>query len=277
MHSPLVVNDKYQAEADLPQGKSSNIVALRASADRLLDEWSSVPALTKMQDDKWSASSGDNKAWDYVVILALSLVVHGIVVQVLKDMPLVKQELVKQEKPPSKVQISFYQPPPPKPVPPPPKPVVQKPPQPKVVPLKKPPKPKVAPKPVQEYVEAPVNTPVADAPPAPVVSAPPPPPPPPKVEKVTQPTAGAGYLNNPPPNYPDIAMERGWDGKVLLKVHVLASGKPDSVNVSKSSGHEVLDDEAVRTVKQWSFVPGKRGDTPIDGWVTVPITFNLQN
>ena len=107
MHSPLVVNDKFEAEADLPQGKRSNIVALRASADRLLDEWSSVPALAKMQDDKWSATSGDNKAWDYVVIIALSLVVHGIVVQVLKDMPLAKQDLVKQENRPQKCRFPF--------------------------------------------------------------------------------------------------------------------------------------------------------------------------
>ncbi len=111
---------------------------------------------------------------------------------------------------------------------------------------------------------------------APVISAPPAPPAPPVEEKVTEPRAGAGYLNNPPPVYPEIAMDRGWEGKVLMKVHVLANGKPDSVSVVKSSGKDVLDDEAVRTVKKWSFVPAMRGTTPIDGWVTVPISFNLQ-
>jgi protein TonB len=57
---------------------------------------------------------------------------------------------------------------------------------------------------------------------------------------------------------------------------VLANGSPDSVSVIKSSDIEVLDDEAVRTVKKWSFVPAMRGKTPVDGWVTVPISFNLQ-
>ena len=71
-------------------------------------------------------------------------------------------------------------------------------------------------------------------------------------------------------------MDNGWEGKVLMKVHVLANGKPDSVSVVKSSGKPVLDSEAVRTVKKWSFVPAKRGETPIDGWVTIPISFNLQ-
>ncbi|WP_157199720.1 energy transducer TonB, partial [Methylomonas koyamae] len=102
------------------------------------------------------------------------------------------------------------------------------------------------------------------APPAPVVE-----------EKITPPTAGADYLHNPPPEYPDIAHERGWEGKVLMKVHVQADGKPDNITVIKTSGQKVLDDAAVKTVSKWSFVPAKRGDTPVAGYVTVPITFNL--
>ena len=49
------------------------------------------------------------------------------------------------------------------------------------------------------------------------------------------------------------------------------------MTIAKSSGKEVLDDEAIRTVSQWSFVPAMRGTTPTDGWVVVPISFNLQN
>ena len=124
-------------------------------------------------------------------------------------------------------------------------------------------------------------TPAPTPSPAPVtdIAAPvlPAPPAPPVVEKVTQPRAGAGYLNNPAPVYPDEAMEKGWEGKVQIKVHVLASGKPDTITIAKSSGKEVLDDEAIRTVSQWSFVPAMRGTTPTDGWVVVPISFNLQN
>ncbi|WP_426994007.1 energy transducer TonB family protein [Methylomonas sp. CM2] len=60
-----------------------------------------------------------------------------------------------------------------------------------------------------------------------------------------------------------------------MKVHVQPNGKPDSVSVVKSSGQAVLDDAAVKTVSKWSFVPAKRGETPVAGYVTVPITFNL--
>jgi protein TonB len=94
-------------------------------------------------------------------------------------------------------------------------------------------------------------------------------------EKITAPVAGADYLHNPAPEYPEIAMDRGWEGKVLMKVHVKPDGKPDEVSVIKSSGQKILDDAAVKTVNKWSFVPAMRGTTPIAGWVTVPITFNL--
>lgn len=107
-----------------------------------------------------------------------------------------------------------------------------------------------------------------------MASAPPPPKPKP-VEKVTPPRGSAGYLNNPTTEYPEIAAERGWEGRVVLKVHVLPSGKPDTVSVVSSSGHDVLDSEAVSTVKKWTFAPAKRGDTPVDGWVNVPINFKL--
>ena len=95
-----------------------------------------------------------------------------------------------------------------------------------------------------------------------MVSAPPAPPAPPVEEKVTEPRAGAGYLNNPPPVYPEVAMDRGWEGKVLMKVHVLANGKPDNVSVIKSSGKDVLDDEAVRTVKTMVICSGYARKNP---------------
>jgi protein TonB len=62
---------------------------------------------------------------------------------------------------------------------------------------------------------------------------------------------------------------------VLLRVRVLASGAVDTIEIKQSSGRRLLDDEAVQTVKRWSFAPARRGDTPIDGWATVPIEFVL--
>jgi len=108
---------------------------------------------------------------------------------------------------------------------------------------------------------APASTPIAAAPaPEPVV---------------TPPIGNAGYLHNPPPHYPQIAQEEGWEGRAVLRVHVDASGHPISVELHQSSGHDVLDKAALAATRQWTFVPAKRGATPIDGWVDVPLDFRL--
>jgi len=93
---------------------------------------------------------------------------------------------------------------------------------------------------------------------------------------VTAPVGRAGYLNNPPPTYPAIAVRQGWQGTVLLRVRVLSTGKVESVEIKQSGGRKLLDDEAIRTVKLWLFTPSKQGEAAIDGWATVPIEFSLE-
>ncbi|MDG0026165.1 energy transducer TonB [Trinickia sp. Y13] len=111
----------------------------------------------------------------------------------------------------------------------------------------------------------------APAAPSPASAAPAPPPEP----AVTPPIGYAAYLNNPPPRYPQSAQEEGWEGRTVLRVHVDASGHPIGVQLHVSSGHDVLDKAALAAVRQWTFVPAKRGATPIDGWVDVPLDFRL--
>ena len=52
----------------------------------------------------------------------------------------------------------------------------------------------------------------------------------------TAPIGDAAYLRNPAPDYPAFAQDQGWEGRVVLRVHVLANGSPDSVEVRTSSG-----------------------------------------
>lgn len=87
--------------------------------------------------------------------------------------------------------------------------------------------------------------------------------------------SNAAYLNNPKPDYPMEARQRHWQGTVLLRVYVGADGKALQVNIQRSSNHDTLDESALDAVKQWRFVPAKRGDTPEPCWVTVPIVFEL--
>ena len=109
----------------------------------------------------------------------------------------------------------------------------------------------------------------------PVVAAPAAPPAPKAEEPVTEANAFAGYLNNPPPVYPKAAQRQGLQGRVLLRVYVLASGQVGNVELKQSSGKPVLDDAALTAVRGWTFAPAKKGRTAIDGWTTVPIDFKL--
>jgi len=79
-----------------------------------------------------------------------------------------------------------------------------------------------------------------------------------------------------PPVYPRIARESGWEGTVLVRVAVQPDGRPDSIKVRKSSGHQILDEAAVEAVKKWRFFPAKDGNIPIRSMVEIPINFDLR-
>jgi len=155
----------------------------------------------------------------------------------------------------------------------PPKPMLEPPPPPPP-PKRTPPK---APPPIQTAAvvasEAPMAAPVeAVAAVAPAEPAPPPAPEP------VKPAFGAiGYQNNPPPDYPPMAVRQGWQGTVLLRVRVLQTGAVESIEVVRSSGKKVLDDAAIHTVQRWVFAPSTRGNTAVDGFATVPIEFKLDS
>lgn len=169
-------------------------------------------------------------------------------------------------------------PPPPAPAPPPPekKPPPKKP-QPKPIPKKAPPvvqqkAPDFAP--VEPVVEPP---PVAQASPSQssavteskaVTTT--------NAEQFTEANFRANYAHNPKPDYPAIAKSRGWQGKVMLRVQVSAQGLSEAVSVETSSGHDMLDESAVEAVKQWKFIPAKRGETAVASSVLVPIIFTLR-
>jgi protein TonB len=84
------------------------------------------------------------------------------------------------------------------------------------------------------------------------------------------------YAENPKPIYPQEAKEKGHEGEVVLRVEVLSNGRVGQIEVRRSSGYESLDRSALTTVKQWRFIPAKKGDIAIPLWVNIPIKFQLQ-
>ncbi|WP_016705045.1 energy transducer TonB [Pseudomonas chlororaphis] len=224
-----------------------------------------------------------------IALGVIALLLHGAVIYWISQKPTPVLPIVPPEIPPMTIEFSrpappVVEPPPPQPVqpvveppppvedelavkPPPPKPISKPKLQPKPKPVPKP-EPKPAPKPVQQQ-------PAPPQPAAPVAAPAPPAPPAPAPAPVTPASANAAYLKNPAPEYPSLAQRRGWEGTVLLRVHVLASGKPGEIQIQKSSGRQQLDDAALSAVKRWSFVPAKQGDVAQDGWVSVPIDFKI--
>ncbi|CAD6876607.1 energy transducer TonB [Methylomonas fluvii] len=269
MSSPLATFNKLVPAGAPADWDAAEVVSLKSPVAQLPEGLTHSRVAVALGDFKYVTETRDHKWVDFLLIGALTIFIHNTVVDHFSGAAF-EQEIVEPIKPETKVQITLTRPQP-KPVPPPPPKVKPQPPKPKVVPLK-PPKIQPVPKVVEEApAPAPVEGPVVDnAPPAP-----PAPPAPVVEEKITEPVADAAYLHNPLPEYPEVAQERGWEGKVVMKVHVLPDGTTDSVTVSKSSGQKVLDDAAVKAVLKWSFVPAKRGDTPIARYTTVPFTFKL--
>jgi protein TonB len=84
------------------------------------------------------------------------------------------------------------------------------------------------------------------------------------------------YRQNPVPQYPLIARRRGYQGTVVLQVLVSREGKVKDLSLSVSSGHSILDQAALASVKAWLFDPGTRGGEKVDMWVKVPVRFQLE-
>ncbi len=151
---------------------------------------------------------------------------------------------------------------------------------PKPKPVVRQPVKRVEPKPL------PLLTTTAPEMPAPAAIQPPPPAPPPPPEPIAAkpapapvipPQFNADYLNNPAPSYPALSRRLGEEGRVVLRVFVDERGLPARVELRSSSGHERLDGIALETVRQWKFVPARRGDQAVSAWVLVPISFSLRS
>lgn len=96
-------------------------------------------------------------------------------------------------------------------------------------------------------------------------------------EPITAPRFNAAYLNNPPRTYPAAARRAGYEGTVLIRARIQIDGKADLVEIKKSSGYSVLDQTALEAVRQWRFVPARKGNDAVVEWVDIPWKFKLEN
>ena len=85
------------------------------------------------------------------------------------------------------------------------------------------------------------------------------------------------YRHCPAPPYPAAARAQRLSGEVLLRVAVLENGAVESVVLRRSSGHALLDEAALRTVRGWRFAPAQRGGRAVPAAVEVPVRFALSS
>lgn len=93
---------------------------------------------------------------------------------------------------------------------------------------------------------------------------------------VSMPNSDASELNNPKPPYPVISRKLREQGLVTLKACIGANGTLESLDLKQGSGYSRLDQVALQTVKQWRFIPAKRGNTPVPMCYELPVKFILE-
>jgi periplasmic protein TonB len=85
------------------------------------------------------------------------------------------------------------------------------------------------------------------------------------------------YLQAPQPDYPPISRRIGEEGKAILRVLVNEKGRPERVEVQKSSGSSRLDEAARQAVLRAIFKPFMEDGKAVAAFAIVPIKFQLDN
>lgn len=89
-----------------------------------------------------------------------------------------------------------------------------------------------------------------------------------------------GTAANPTPTYPPAARRRGIEGEVVRRVLVSAEGRPQAVEIARSSGSDLLDEATRETIARWRFRPALHGGEAVAGKAVagkavVPVRFKL--
>lgn len=84
-------------------------------------------------------------------------------------------------------------------------------------------------------------------------------------------------VRNAAATYPEQARRQGIEGVVMLRVHILASGRAGAVQVASSSGNGLLDAAAVDAATRSVYRPAQTASgQKVDSWVRIPYRFVLE-
>jgi protein TonB len=76
-------------------------------------------------------------------------------------------------------------------------------------------------------------------------------------------------------NYPDFARKAGIEGRVFVQFVVDEEGNVQNPTVTRGV-HKLLNEEALRAIKQMKFEPGKQRGKAVKVQMSLPVTFRLQ-
>ena len=88
--------------------------------------------------------------------------------------------------------------------------------------------------------------------------------------------SAARLIKDVRPKYTGEALRQKTQGSVVLEVVVTADGLPSQIRIVRSLDGGGLDQEAVSTVAQWRFEPGRLAGVPVDVLVTVVLDFSIR-
>ena len=77
-------------------------------------------------------------------------------------------------------------------------------------------------------------------------------------------------------NYPEEAMDEGFEGITQITFVVTKDGQVTQARISKSSGNREMDYEALRVIKKMPrWIPGKQNGQTVSVMLNIPIVFEL--
>jgi TonB family protein len=78
--------------------------------------------------------------------------------------------------------------------------------------------------------------------------------------------------------YPRWALEMGIEGRLVVAVNVLSDGKVSEIRLKSSSGHRILDRDAIRQVKEnLLFQPALKKGRPVAGWKEISFNYFVRD
>ncbi|MGW8265285.1 MAG: TonB family protein [Longimicrobiales bacterium] len=76
--------------------------------------------------------------------------------------------------------------------------------------------------------------------------------------------------------YPPLLRDAGVGGTAQVWLFIDETGRVQRVLLNESSGHDALDEAALRVARQIDFTPARNRDKPVPVWISIPITFTTR-